>query len=196
VIDPVLASTSGAPLLEPRGVASMVRALFPRAALVTPNVDELARLLDRDPPRDVRALRDAAAALMRITGARAVLGKGGHLEGDAIDVLVDARGVRIFRDARVITRCTHGTGCTLASSVAAGLARGASLRDAVRDAKDLIARALRSAEPIGPGRSPLDVLGAAGCDPSPRSSRVRADASSSASTQRLRSRGRSPRFPR
>jgi hydroxymethylpyrimidine/phosphomethylpyrimidine kinase len=186
VIDPVLTSTSGAPLLEPRGVAVLVRALFPRAALVTPNVGEIARLLDRDPPRDVRALRDAAIELRRSTGARAVLAKGGHLDGDAIDVLVDARGVRVFASARVDTRCTHGTGCTLASAIAAGLAHGRSLRSSVRDAKDLVTHALQIARPLGPGRSPLDVLGAAGCDRSPRSPRVRANAPSSARTRASR----------
>jgi hydroxymethylpyrimidine/phosphomethylpyrimidine kinase len=135
----------------------MARDLFPRATLVTPNVDEVARLLDDDPPRDVRALRDAAMALKRATRAHAVLAKGGHLAGDAIDVLVDERGDFTFRAARIETRCTHGTGCTLASAIAAGLANGRSLRAAIADAKALVTRALASARPIGPGKSPLDL---------------------------------------
>lgn len=157
VVDPVLASTSGATLLDRRAVGVLAAELLPRATLVTPNVDELAILLGRDRPRDARALRDAAFALRESTGARAVLGKGGHLDGDPIDVLVDARGTLIFPGKRVRTRCTHGTGCALASAIAAGLANGRSLRAAVRAAKAIVTEAIRRARPIGPGKSPLDL---------------------------------------
>jgi hydroxymethylpyrimidine/phosphomethylpyrimidine kinase len=158
VLDPVMTSTSGAALLDRSGASAMVRDLFPRATLVTPNVDELATILEIDRPRNPEEMRDAAIALKRTTRARAVLAKGGHLRGDPIDVLVDARGTHVFSGKRIDTKCTHGTGCTLASAIAAGLANGRSLRAAIAEAKAFVARAMRDAQPIGPGKSPLDSL--------------------------------------
>jgi len=173
VVDPVIVATSGAALLDRRAVRVLRRELLPRAALVTPNVHELATLLEIDPPADARALRDAARALLASTGAKAILAKGGHLAGAPIDVLVDAHGARFFEGKRVEGRCTHGTGCTLASAIAAGLAHGRSLRVAVRDAKALVERGLRGA-PIGPGKSPLDLRACVTCRRTRRASSGRA----------------------
>lgn len=155
VVDPVIASTSGATLLDRSATGVLVREVFPLATLVTPNIEEIALLLHRDPPSDVRALRDAAIRLREMTGARAVLAKGGHLKGAPTDVLVDERGVEILRGRRVATRCTHGTGCLLASSIAAGIANGRSVRAAIREAKSLLEDGMRRSRPIGPGRSPI-----------------------------------------
>ena len=157
VVDPVLASSSGAVLLDRRAVRLFVDAVVPRATLVTPNVDALALLLDQSAPRDVDALARAAELLRARTGT-AVLAKGGHLRGAPIDVLIDAHGTRLFAGKRISTRCTHGTGCTLASAIAARLAWGDELRDAVKEAKAFVERALRAGEPIGPGKSPLGHL--------------------------------------
>ena len=155
VVDPVIASSSGAALLDARGVRLLIEALMPRATLITPNVDELRLLLgDRRRARDVAALVRAAERL-RERGARAVLAKGGHLDGEPIDVLVDASGTRVLRGRRIETTCTHGTGCTLASAIAAELAKGASLAVAARRAKTFVSRAMNAGVPIGPGTSPL-----------------------------------------
>jgi hydroxymethylpyrimidine/phosphomethylpyrimidine kinase len=154
VVDPVVASSSGAPLLDPRGLRRLVDALLPRATVVTPNLDELALLLGVPAPRDVEGLAKWAMVLRARTGA-AVLAKGGHLRGAPTDVLVDAQGTKVFEGKRITTRCTHGTGCTLASAIAARLACGDELGVAVARAKAFVERALRLARPIGPGKSPL-----------------------------------------
>jgi hydroxymethylpyrimidine/phosphomethylpyrimidine kinase len=159
VVDPVMLSSSGAPLLDPRGVRRMLDALLPRATIVTPNLDELALLLGVPAPRDVESLARAGERLRERTGT-SVLAKGGHLHGAPVDVLIDARGTKLLAGERIHTRCTHGTGCTLASAIAAGLARGDELHAAVRRAKAFVERALRAGQPIGPGKSPLGHLAA------------------------------------
>ena len=160
VLDPVLASTRGAALLDRRGLAALVRVLMPRVTLVTPNTAELGVLLDRPAPRDVAALREATRALHAMLGI-AVLGKGGHLDDAPIDVLIDADGERLYRGARVEGPAVHGTGCTLSSAIAAHLARGRSLRAAIGLAKPFVAAAIRAAIPLGTGARPLDPYAAA-----------------------------------
>jgi len=156
VVDPVIASSSGARLLDDAGVHAMIDRLLPLATLVTPNVAELRILLgdDRDATNEDELAR--AGERLRERGARAVLAKGGHLPGDPIDVLVDASGTRAFRGTRVETACTHGTGCTLASAIAGALAQGESLVAAVELARSLVRSAMQDAVPIGEGTSPLD----------------------------------------
>lgn len=158
VIDPVIASSSGATLLDERGVRTLRGRLMPRAALITPNVHELRILLDdREDARDVEGLARGAERL-RAMGARAVLAKGGHLAGDPVDVLVDAAGVHTFEGPRIDTTCTRGTGCTLSALITAHLARSTSLRDAIARAKITLRDALARATPIGDGASPVDLF--------------------------------------
>ncbi|CAL8981271.1 Hydroxymethylpyrimidine/phosphomethylpyrimidine kinase [Rhodoplanes serenus] len=157
VLDPVMIATSGARLLAPEAVATLVRDLLPRADLVTPNLPEAAALLDCAVATDEAAMRAQGEALIA-RGARAVLMKGGHGEGpESTDLLVTADGVRRFAAPRVATRNTHGSGCTLSSAIAAGLARGLGLADAVGAAKTYVADAIAAADrlAIGHGHGPL-----------------------------------------
>jgi len=158
VVDPVLASSSGATLLDEAGIRALREQLMPRATLITPNVHELRILLgDAHDPSDVEQLARAGERLVAM-GARAVLAKGGHLAGDPVDVLVDDTGTRTFAGARIDTTCTRGTGCTLSALITAGLARGVPLHDAVAAARERLRRALERATPIGEGNSPNDLF--------------------------------------
>jgi hydroxymethylpyrimidine/phosphomethylpyrimidine kinase len=138
-------------------VGAIARELLPLADLVTPNLDE-ASILVGEPVRDVPAMERAARALVERHGARAALVKGGHLTGGEtmVDVLFDAEGLAHFSHARVATTSTHGTGCTLSSGVAAHLALGRPLRDAVTEALDYVHRALATAPGLGRGHGPLN----------------------------------------
>ena len=154
VVDPVLAATSGGTLAEP-GLAAALRAhLFPLAALVTPNRAEAAELLGRRV--DDADAEPAARALLRALGCGAVLLKGGHSRGPATDVLATKDWVLEFTLPRVETRHGHGTGCALSASIAARLARGADLVEAVHGAKDWVHRALEAAVALGSGRGCVD----------------------------------------
>jgi hydroxymethylpyrimidine/phosphomethylpyrimidine kinase len=155
VADPVMVAKGGHPLLAADAVGTLKARLLPLATVITPNLPE-AEVLAGRPIRDVAGMRDAAAAL-RGLGVPAVLLKGGHLEGDAVtDLLVTADGVEEFVSARIATRHTHGTGCTLASAVAAGLAQGMALRDAVARARAYVRAAIAAAPGYGAGHGPLD----------------------------------------
>jgi hydroxymethylpyrimidine kinase/phosphomethylpyrimidine kinase len=159
VLDPVLVATSGDSLGAPGVVEAMLEELIPLARLVTPNLPEVARLAGRPAPLDLDAMQQAGEALAA-RGAKAVLVKGGHLQGEAVDLLVVAGGARAYAAPRIETRNTHGTGCTLSSAIAAFLARGAGLEDAVGDAKAYLTAALRSADrlEVGGGHGPVDHL--------------------------------------
>jgi hydroxymethylpyrimidine/phosphomethylpyrimidine kinase len=157
VLDPVMAAASGDPLLDEDAVETLRALLLPRAALITPNLPEAAMLLGASEAKDEAQMRAQAAAL-RGLGARAVLIKGGHAEGpDAVDILADGEGVLPLLARRVATSNTHGTGCTLSSAIAAELAKGASLRQAVTSAKAYVTAALQHAGElqIGKGRGPV-----------------------------------------
>ncbi|MDB5751250.1 MAG: phosphomethylpyrimidine kinase [Ramlibacter sp.] len=160
VLDPVMVATSGDRLIAQETVQVLVRQLFPRAALVTPNLDELSLLLGR-PVTQAAQLEIAAADLLAL-GARAVLVKGGHLEGDDIvDVLAQAGPPARFealRAGRIATINTHGTGCTLSSAIACGLALGQPLEAAVRQAAAFVRAAMTSGAGVrtGGGHGPLD----------------------------------------
>lgn len=158
VLDPVMVATSGATLIETPAIAALVRELFPRADLVTPNLDEASLLVGR-PLRTPEDMESAAMALLG-QGARAVLLKGGHLPGDTvIDLLVTAAGEKYRLEApRIDSANTHGTGCTLSSAIASHLALGATLPEAVSRARVFIRRALRAGAPVrtGAGGGPLD----------------------------------------
>jgi hydroxymethylpyrimidine/phosphomethylpyrimidine kinase len=151
VVDPVMASSSGALLLD--DVAPLRDRLMPRATLITPNVRELAILSEQAEARDVEELVRSAERLIAM-GARAVLAKGGHLPGDPIDVLVLAGEAHRFTGARIDTTCTRGTGCTLSAAITAELAKGATLIDAVISGRTFLREAMARAVPIGEGDSP------------------------------------------
>lgn len=157
VLDPVMVAASGDRLIEQETVEHLVRQLFPRVALITPNLDEAALLLGR-PIAGVDEL-DAAARELLALGARAVLLKGGHLPGDTVvDVLATPGGLQRFTAPRIATRNLHGAGCTLSSAIAAHLALGVSLADAVAAGRDYTLAALQAGAAVttGRGRGPLN----------------------------------------
>jgi hydroxymethylpyrimidine/phosphomethylpyrimidine kinase len=155
VIDPVMVATSGARLIDTNAVEALKSLLIGRAALLTPNAPEAAALTGMD-IQTTDDLRRAGEALLG-AGAKAVLMKGGHIAGETLtDVLMTASGETTFSGPRIETRNTHGTGCTLASACAAGLAQGLSLEDAVASAWAYVAEAIRRAPDLGAGAGPLD----------------------------------------
>ncbi len=155
VVDPVMVASSGARLLDEDAVDAVRKRLLPLAALVTPNLPEAAILTGRD-VRSEADQREAARRLVEL-GARAALVKGGHGEGDdLVDLFWDGRNERVWRRQRLSTRNTHGTGCTLSAAVAAGLARGDTLEEAVDRALGFVARAIASAPSLGAGHGPVN----------------------------------------
>jgi len=153
VLDTVMVSKGGARLLDKEAVGALTRRLLPLATVITPNVPEAAALTGRT-ITSLDDLREAAGVLIEL-GARAVVAKGGHLDGAAIDVFHDGRRVVTLPAARVDSRHTHGTGCTFSAAIAARLALGDSLEDAVRAAKDYVGRAIAQAPGLGHGHGPL-----------------------------------------
>lgn len=155
IVDPVVRSTSGFDLIDDDALAALKSELLPLARLATPNIPEAERItgLEIESEDDMRR----AARLMREMGARAVLVKGGHLAGgEAIDLLDDAGEVQRFRARRIETDATHGTGCTLAAAIAACLARGMNLSDAVGAAKHFVTEAIIQSPRLGRGFSPVN----------------------------------------
>jgi hydroxymethylpyrimidine/phosphomethylpyrimidine kinase len=162
VADPVMVAKGGARLLALDAIETLKRRLLPLAALITPNLPEAEALAGMD-IRTEADMRHAAEALLTL-GVPAVLLKGGHLEGEVVvDLLATPEGVTRFEDPRVATRHTHGTGCTLASAIAAGLAQGLALAAAVARARRYVRAALLAAPGYGRGHGPLDH--AVTCDP-------------------------------
>ena len=155
VVDPVMVAKGGDRLLQEEAIAAMRAELLPRATIVTPNRSE-AELLAGLSIRTVADARNAAKRL-RDLGCAAVLIKGGHLDDDdAVDVLYDGSEFLELRAARIVTRHTHGTGCTFAASIAANLALGYELFEAARRAKEYVTEAIRTAVGIGRGHGPLN----------------------------------------
>jgi hydroxymethylpyrimidine/phosphomethylpyrimidine kinase len=155
VIDPVMVAKGGSNLLAPGAVEAVRALLIPRAGLLTPNAPE-AEALTGLPAQTTDDLRRAGEALLRL-GARAVLMKGGHVPGDSVvDLLMTPDGETSFEGERLDTRHTHGTGCTLASACAAGLAQGLGLTEAVARAWAYVHEAMRRAPGFGAGHGPLD----------------------------------------
>jgi hydroxymethylpyrimidine/phosphomethylpyrimidine kinase len=142
VLDPVMVAASGDRLLAPEAVEVLLRVLIPRAALITPNLPEAAALLDALEARTEPEMKDQAQQLLDL-GARAVLLKGGHADGaESVDFLVQPTSVARLAVDRIPTVNTHGTGCTLSSAIAAGLAKGLSLAEAVREGKAYVTAAI------------------------------------------------------
>ena len=156
VVDPVMIAKSGDTLLESAAVSTLIERLFPLASVVTPNLDE-ARELTGIEATDVEGMKTIARKLFEM-GPRHVVVKGGHLEGPAVDVLYDGTDFHAFEAERVDTKNTHGTGCTFASAIAAGMAKGAGVAEAVHDAKSYLTGALRHAVPMGRGHGPVHHL--------------------------------------
>jgi len=155
VVDPVMISKHGDLLLDRKASDALEALLFPRAALVTPNLHEATALLGRAVESEA-AMRDAARAICE-RGARAALVKGGDLPGgSAVDLFYDGSEFARLVAPRIATRHTHGAGCTYSAAITALLARGAPLLDAVRGAKDFISRAIAGAPGIGHGRGPVN----------------------------------------
>jgi hydroxymethylpyrimidine/phosphomethylpyrimidine kinase len=157
VLDPVMIATSGDRLLAADAVAAVRAWLIPRALVVTPNLPEAAALLEHAPAHSEAEMEEQARALLGL-GAQSVLIKGGHGKGaESVDLLIDATSITRFAEMRIATRNTHGSGCTLSSAIAAGLAKGLDLKAAARDAKAYVTAAIASADVlrIGHGHGPL-----------------------------------------
>jgi hydroxymethylpyrimidine/phosphomethylpyrimidine kinase len=162
VVDPVLVSSTGHRLVEPAGVDAYLQLLLPHAVVVTPNLREAAVLGGVDPGSlGTLASRIAVAEHIRATGARYVVVKGGHLTDSADDVVVGPEGSVVLPAARVATGNDHGTGCSLSAAVAAALAKGATVPEAITQAKSFVALALAGAAAwrLGAGHGPLDHFG-------------------------------------
>jgi hydroxymethylpyrimidine/phosphomethylpyrimidine kinase len=155
VVDPVMIAKGGAKLLADDAVATVRRVLVPLATVITPNASEAAPLAGLH-VESIDDLVQAGNALLA-RGANAAFVKGGHLEGDTItDALVTKEGAHLFRSARIRTTSTHGTGCTLASAIATGLAQGFMLEDAIARARAFVQAAIRTAPAFGHGHGPMN----------------------------------------
>ena len=154
VVDPVMVAKSGDSLLREDAIEALRTKLVPLASVITPNIPEAEALtgMKIDSDADVRR----AAKMFTGMGAKAVVVKGGHREGPATDLLYDGSKFHEFSAQRIETSNTHGTGCTFASAIAAGLARGMSVLDAVQLAKDYVTEAIRRSFSVGRGHGPLN----------------------------------------
>ena len=154
VVDPVVVAEGGDRLLQEDAVDALRTLLIPLAKVVTPNIPEAEVLTGRE-IRSIDDARDAARAMVSM-GAGAAVVTGGHLEGPATDILFDGEETRAVTSPRVTTTSDRGTGCTFASAITAGLAKGLSVREAVAEAKTYVTSSIRHAYPIGHGRGPLN----------------------------------------
>ena len=154
VVDPVMVAKSGDRLLREEAVEAYRSCLLPRALVVTPNIPEAEALTDMAIESDEDAIR--AARVITGMGAKWVVIKGGHREGPVKDILCSDEEMHEFVSDRIQSKNTHGTGCTFASAIAAHLARGCSVEDAVFHAKQYVSAAIKAAYPVGQGHGPLN----------------------------------------
>lgn len=152
VVDPVMVAKNGCPLMQPEAVEALVEQIFPLAHLLTPNIPEAERITGLS-IRTAGDMERAAKAILAM-GCRAVVVKGGHAPGNALDVFCDGETMMRLEAERIPTRHTHGTGCTFSSAITAQLAKGADCAQAVRLAKDYVTTAIRHAPGIGRGCGP------------------------------------------
>jgi len=155
VVDPVMSAKSGDSLISSEATDTLVRRLIPMATVLTPNLPEASILVGRpiQSVADMEAARDDLMAL----GATHVLLKGGHLVGDHVkDLLFGPGETRSFESSRIDTKHTHGTGCTLASAIAAGLAQGLGIEQSIARARDYVLEAIRTAPGFGAGHGPMN----------------------------------------
>lgn len=158
IVDPVMMSTSGHMLLKPHSVNALVREILPKTTLLTPNLAEASKLTGTELLKNMDDMRRAADDLLKM-GPDAVLIKGGHLKGDILtDILVMQNSEKIFSSLRVTGKDNHGTGCTLASAIAAGLAQKMPLEEAVARAHKYVHMALEQAPGYGSGCGPINHL--------------------------------------
>lgn len=159
VVDPVLMTGSGQCLVQAEAREALVKELFPLAEVVTPNLSEASELTGLR-VMGVREMKEAARELHRL-GPKYVVVKGGHLPDSSIDILFDGQRFRQYSHPRIQTKSDHGTGCTFASAIAAGLAKGLSVEQAVEEAKDFVTSALRHGTglSLGKGRGPVHHFG-------------------------------------
>jgi len=151
VLDPVMVATSGDRLLATEAIEALRTKLIPRASLITPNLPEAAALLDEPVALNESAIESQGKRLLSM-GCRAVLIKGGHGQGtESIDYLISSHGIIALAAPRIATKNTHGTGCSLSSAIAAGLAKGEEMETAVRNAKVWISAAIAAADRLGVG---------------------------------------------
>jgi hydroxymethylpyrimidine/phosphomethylpyrimidine kinase len=149
VVDPVMVAKSGDPLLQPDAREALIKRILPLALVVTPNLPEAEALAGI--PVQTRADMEEAARRIHALGPRYVLVKGGHLKGDALDLLWNGREFSSFSTPRVESSNTHGTGCTFSAAIAAALSRGQALGDAIREAKAYVTKAIREGFTLGRG---------------------------------------------
>ncbi|MFH2002565.1 MAG: bifunctional hydroxymethylpyrimidine kinase/phosphomethylpyrimidine kinase, partial [Planctomycetota bacterium] len=154
VVDPVMIAKSGAELLDRQARSAVVKHLLPLAEVITPNLPEAEALLNW-PVRTVDDMQEAARAIHGL-GPRNVVLKGGHLSGEITDILFDGKEITTFKSPRIDSKDTHGTGCTLGSAIAACLALGTNVREAVAVAREFVMHAISEAPRLGAGAGPLN----------------------------------------
>ncbi len=154
VLDPVMISTSGYSLLNPEAKDALLKLLFPLATVVTPNLLEAEDIINRK-IESPEQMEKAAEDILKLGPAGVVI-KGGHLEGDAVDVFYDGDNFEYYKSKRIINKNTHGTGCTVSSAVAANLAKGCDMRKALSGAKEYISTAIAHGISIGAGHGPTN----------------------------------------
>lgn len=152
VLDPVMVAKSGDHLLQPQARQALIEHLMPLASIVTPNLHEAGVIVGFE-VKDVKAMEEAAQAIKNM-GAANVLVKGGHLQGEAVDLLYNGQVFTTFSAPRLSNANTHGTGCTYSSAIAANLAKGVDVKTAVSQAKEYITGAIENAFPLGKGIGP------------------------------------------
>ena len=152
VIDPVIYAKNGSPLMQESAISALRSAVLPLATLLTPNIPEAEKLAGMEISSEAD-MREAARRIQAL-GPQNVLVKGGHAQGEARDILLCGEDFHIFASRRIPTKNTHGTGCTLSSAIAAYLARGEALPEAVRKAKEYVTGAIEHALPLGHGCGP------------------------------------------
>lgn len=160
VLDPVMISKSGYSLLKPESKTALINKLIPLASIITPNVPEAEEILkevkkDNTKIETIAEMEKAVKEIYKL-GCKNVLLKGGHIKGEAIDVLYDGKDIMHFCSERIHTKNTHGTGCTLSSAIASNLALGFGIKDAVKNAKEYITTAIKHSLDIGHGVGPTN----------------------------------------
>lgn len=153
VIDPVMYAKNGCPLMQPASVETFIRLILPQASLLTPNLPEAERITGMT-IQTAAEMREAARRIHQM-GCPKILIKGGHLDGDALDILYDGTDFYGYESKRIPTKHTHGTGCTLSSAIASNLALGFPLQQAVGRAKEYVSKAIGHAPGLGRGNGPL-----------------------------------------
>ena len=154
ILDPVMVSTSGYKLLSDDAKETLIKELFPLSTLITPNLPEVEEILGIK-IEDVEDMKETAKKLKKL-GTKYVLIKGGHLKNDATDLLFDGENFIYFKEQKINTNNTHGTGCTLSSAIAANLAKGMSIEEAIRESKEYITLAIKHGFKIGHGVGPTN----------------------------------------